>query len=147
MHRRFGPVRITVSKTGVGYSVGGGPLRVTKRADGRVQRTVRIPGTGIHDTRVIGGHRAARPHQPVLTPSHPYSPALPLHRAAPVHRTQPTRPTTGSGGVILLVLLTGICWVTAAALAKHGTVLLTPPLVIAGVGALYFAKVCHAQRH
>jgi hypothetical protein len=40
-------------------SVGSGPFRVTRRADGRYQRTTRLPGTGIRDTRVIGSQRRA----------------------------------------------------------------------------------------
>ncbi|GAB2452603.1 DUF4236 domain-containing protein [Nocardia tengchongensis] len=54
MSKSFGPLRVTASRRGVGYSGKVGPVRVTRRADGRVQRTVGIPGTGIYDTRTIG---------------------------------------------------------------------------------------------
>ena len=40
-------VRMTVSKRGVGYSVGGKGYRVTKRAGGRLSHTVSLPGTGL----------------------------------------------------------------------------------------------------
>lgn len=40
-------VRLNFSKTGVGFSAGIPGLRYTKRADGKNQRTVSIPGTGI----------------------------------------------------------------------------------------------------
>jgi tetratricopeptide (TPR) repeat protein len=40
-------VRMTFSKTGIGYSVGVKGYRVTKRADGRTQRTASLPGTGV----------------------------------------------------------------------------------------------------
>ncbi len=40
-------VRMTFSKSGIGYSVGVKGYRVTKRADGRTQRTVSVPGTGM----------------------------------------------------------------------------------------------------
>jgi hypothetical protein len=43
-------VRMTVSKSGVGYSVGGKGVRVTKRARGGVQTTLRVPGTGLSYT-------------------------------------------------------------------------------------------------
>lgn len=43
----LGPVRINLSKSGVGYSVGGKGLRVTKKAKGGVRATASIPGTGI----------------------------------------------------------------------------------------------------
>lgn len=46
--RTFGPVRITQSKTGTSWSVGGKRGRYTKRADGRVQRTIRLGGGVSH---------------------------------------------------------------------------------------------------
>ncbi|MBZ4580914.1 DUF4236 domain-containing protein [Mycobacterium avium] len=54
-----GPFRFTVSNRGISTSVGYGPMRVTRRADGRYQRTARIPGTGIRDTKIIGSPRRA----------------------------------------------------------------------------------------
>lgn len=42
-----GPLRVTVSKSGVGYSVGGKGFRYTKKASGGTRTTVSIPGTGI----------------------------------------------------------------------------------------------------
>ncbi|MGO4205576.1 DUF4236 domain-containing protein [Rhodococcus sp. TAF43] len=53
--KKFGPVRLSASKRGLGVSVGAGPFRVSRGADGKVRRTVRVPGTGIYDTKVIGG--------------------------------------------------------------------------------------------
>ena len=44
---KAGPVRINVSKSGVGYSVGGKGYRVTKKANGGMRTTASIPGTGI----------------------------------------------------------------------------------------------------
>ncbi|AXG97769.1 DUF4236 domain-containing protein [Clostridium botulinum] len=44
---KIGPFRINFSKTGVGYSVGSKGYRVTKRADGRIQETYSVPGTGV----------------------------------------------------------------------------------------------------
>jgi Protein of unknown function (DUF4236) len=57
--KKVGPFRFTASTRGISTSVGYGPLRVTRRADGRYQRTARLPGTGIRDTRVIGSQRQA----------------------------------------------------------------------------------------
>ena len=50
-------VRINLSKTGLGASVGFKGYRLTKRADGRVQRTLSIPGTGIShvESHAAGG--------------------------------------------------------------------------------------------
>lgn len=51
-------VRMTASKTGLGYSVGTKGYRVTKRADGRTQRTASLPGTGLmHVTSGSGSGR------------------------------------------------------------------------------------------
>jgi hypothetical protein len=58
--KKFGLFRIGVSQRGISTSVGAGPLRISKGADGKVRRTIRIPGTGIYDTRVIGGQSARR---------------------------------------------------------------------------------------
>lgn len=44
---KMGPVRVNLSKSGVGYSVGGKGLRVTKKAGGGTRTTASIPGTGI----------------------------------------------------------------------------------------------------
>jgi hypothetical protein len=43
----LGPLRINLGKRGIGTSVGAGPLRVGRSANGRTYRTCRIPGTGI----------------------------------------------------------------------------------------------------
>lgn len=42
-----GPFRINLSKSGIGYSVGGKGFRYTKKAGGGTRTTVSIPGTGI----------------------------------------------------------------------------------------------------
>jgi hypothetical protein len=55
--KKFGPFRIGVSKRGVSGSVGAGPVRVSRGADGKVRRTVGVPGTGIYDTKVVGGRK------------------------------------------------------------------------------------------
>lgn len=43
----FGPFRINLSKSGIGYSVGTKGFRVTKKATGGTRTTASIPGTGI----------------------------------------------------------------------------------------------------
>lgn len=42
-----GPFRINVSKSGIGYSIGGKGFRYTKKAGGGTRTTMSIPGTGI----------------------------------------------------------------------------------------------------
>lgn len=51
----IGPVRINLSKSGVGYSIGGKGLRVTKKAKGGVRATASIPGTGISYVKDFDG--------------------------------------------------------------------------------------------
>ena len=43
----LGPIRINLSKSGVGYSVGTKGARITKTAKGSTRTTLSIPGTGI----------------------------------------------------------------------------------------------------
>ena len=44
---KIGPLRINLSKSGVGYSVGTKGFRYTKKANGGTRTTTSIPGTGI----------------------------------------------------------------------------------------------------
>ena len=44
---KAGPLRINLSKSGIGYSVGSKGFRYTKKATGGTRRTASIPGTGI----------------------------------------------------------------------------------------------------
>jgi hypothetical protein len=53
--KKIGGIRITGSRSGIGISAGVGPLRVGLGADGKVRRTVRVPGTGVHDTKAVSG--------------------------------------------------------------------------------------------
>jgi membrane protein implicated in regulation of membrane protease activity len=62
--KKVGPFRFTASKRGISSSVGFGGYRVTRRADGSYQRTVRTPGTGIYNTSRIG---SPRPPQSALS--------------------------------------------------------------------------------
>src|ERR1700730_12634159 len=50
-------VRLNLSKTGIGYSVGVKGYRVTHRADGRIQRTASLPGTGLSHVTTSGSAR------------------------------------------------------------------------------------------
>jgi hypothetical protein len=63
--KKVGPFRFSLSKKGVGVSAGAGPVRVSKGADGKVRRTVRAPGAGIYDTKVIGGRKSDKKPEPI----------------------------------------------------------------------------------
>lgn len=47
-------MRVNLSKSGIGWSVGGKGFRYTKRADGKTQTTASIPNTGISYVKVYG---------------------------------------------------------------------------------------------
>jgi len=59
----FGPLRVNLSKSGVGYSVGGRGFRTGVRADGRRYTRVSVPGTGVgyHTTHGRAAPRGAAP--------------------------------------------------------------------------------------
>lgn len=67
--RKVGPLRFTVSQRGISTSIGGGPLRITYGADGKVRRTIRAPGTGFYDTKVIGGKTSSPRGSARIAPS------------------------------------------------------------------------------
>lgn len=56
--KSFGPFRINISKSGIGWSVGAKGVRYTHRADGKKQTTFSIPGTGISYVDVKGKSKA-----------------------------------------------------------------------------------------
>lgn len=60
---KTGPFRMTFSKSGVGYSVGGKGFRVTKKACGGVRTTTSIPETGVSHTEDFGKSKSARPRR------------------------------------------------------------------------------------
>jgi hypothetical protein len=99
--KSIGPFRFTLSKRGLSTSVGAGPLRLSRGADGKVRRTIRVPGMGIYDTSVIS--------PPV---KHPHPSDYGSTHAAGV---QPQPPTNKRGliiagsivGVVILLLLLG----------------------------------------
>lgn len=56
-------VRLNLSKSGIGYSVGTKGYRVTKMANGRTRTTASIPGTGIsHVSETSSRSTSATPH-------------------------------------------------------------------------------------
>jgi hypothetical protein len=53
----LGPFRINLSKSGVGYSIGGVGFRVGKRACGRAYTSVSVPGTGLRYEKTVGSSK------------------------------------------------------------------------------------------
>lgn len=53
-----GPLRVNLSKSGVGYSVGTKGFRYTKKAGGGTRTTTSIPGTGVSYVKETGKHKS-----------------------------------------------------------------------------------------
>ncbi|MGO9154603.1 DUF4236 domain-containing protein [Mycobacterium sp.] len=68
--KKVGPFQFTISQSGISSSVGAGPLRFSLGADGKVRRTIRVPGAGIYDNKVVGGRaqKHGRPEHPSVDP-------------------------------------------------------------------------------
>lgn len=54
-----GPFRVTLSKSGIGFSAGVKGARITKPAKGKARATVGIPGTGISYSTAVSGKKKA----------------------------------------------------------------------------------------
>lgn len=90
--KSFGPFRITATKRGISTSFGAGPIRLSRGADGKTRRTIRAPGTGIFDTKVIGGKAKKRAKgKPVAEPKSLVAPD-PVAEAPPAAKSGPTAP-------------------------------------------------------
>jgi len=50
---KAGPFRVNVSKSGIGYSVGGRGFRTGVRSNGRQYRSLSIPGTGVRYSKTV----------------------------------------------------------------------------------------------
>lgn len=62
-------IRLNLSKSGIGASVGVKGFRVTKRADGRMQRTTSIPGTGVSYVTTSSGSSSRNDEAVVSEPT------------------------------------------------------------------------------
>jgi hypothetical protein len=100
----FGPLRINLSKSGVGYSVGTRGLRVGRDAAGRSYSSISVPGTGIYRRDYLPN---AQP-QIIPAPLPPKPPVLPVLQRSPA----PSRRSAAAirwalciGGAVLLYAL------------------------------------------
>lgn len=77
----LGPLRINLSKSGVGYSVGGKGFRVTKKAGGGTRTTASIPGTGVSYVKDYGsGKKKASGSAPSASGGTGTTPKRPLYK-------------------------------------------------------------------
>jgi Protein of unknown function (DUF4236) len=73
---KVGPMRFTLSKSGIGCSVGIPGYRKTLLASGRVQTTASIPGTGISQVTTESLEPSRRHRAERILPPHGRDPAL-----------------------------------------------------------------------
>ena len=55
--KNFGPFKVNTSSGGVGGSTRIGPMRITRRADGRQSVTIHTPIRGLNFTKTFGSKR------------------------------------------------------------------------------------------
>ncbi|GAA4534141.1 DUF4236 domain-containing protein [Amycolatopsis samaneae] len=116
-------VRMTVSKSEVGYSVGGKGIRVTKRARGGMQTTISAPGTGLsYTTSTRRRTRRANAAYPAPT----------SHSASPTRRTPVLIPMTRRIKTERLLCLVGLL-TTVIGFVVLPLLLLALPCLLAGL--------------
>lgn len=93
---KVGPFRFTASKSGISSSFGVKGFRVTKRADGKTQTTVSIPGTGLSHVYTHGSRPAAQPAQAVPERARE-TPAPRIHYDAATFYLQNTQSVNADG--------------------------------------------------
>lgn len=76
----FGPVRINLSKSGIGWSVGVKGARFTKKASGGYRTTVGVPGTGVSYVKDYSG-KQTNPAKRTDQMEQPYRPQVLLDKA------------------------------------------------------------------
>ncbi|QSE72354.1 DUF4236 domain-containing protein [Rhodococcus sp. PSBB049] len=81
-------VRLNFSRRGVGYSVGGKGMRITKHANGRISRTVSVPGTGLSHQQTL--RTAPRRTRTARIPASPPRPGIPPTAPVPLASAPPT---------------------------------------------------------
>ncbi len=106
--KKVGPFRFTLTNRGVSSNVGAGPFRLSKGADGKLRRTIRVPAAGLYDTKVIGQppqRRAAQTPRAAAMPSGWHADATDAPAAAPSARRRRVWPWV-VGALIVLWLIT-----------------------------------------
>lgn len=83
-----GPLRINLSKSGIGYSVGTKGLRYTKKAGGGTRTTASIPGTGISYVKDSRKASAAAPRRGEAAPMGGDGSQTPMQSEKPVTGTE-----------------------------------------------------------
>jgi hypothetical protein len=69
----FGPLRVNLSKKGLGFSVGGRGFRAGRDAQGRSYSQTSIPGTGIYNRQYLSSGAGSKATQPTPAQAPPKS--------------------------------------------------------------------------
>ena len=103
---KFGPFRLTATKSGLGASVGAPGARVSVNSKGEVRRTVGIPGSGLYDTELVN-------------PRGPNAAQGPADSRAGQSEFAPMRRSWGRGTVSLFVFMALVIIGQAIALSSR----------------------------
>jgi hypothetical protein len=102
----FGPLRINLSKSGLGYSVGTRGFRVGQDARGRRYRSLSIPKTGVYRRDYFSGLNAQGSGLPTIsTPSQATSPSIVAKPTLGVRTITAGQWAAYLGGAVVLYLL------------------------------------------
>lgn len=114
---KMGPVRVNLSKSGVGYSVGGKGARITRTAKGKTRVSAGIPGTGISYSQTLGSGKKKKT----------------------ASSAKASAETQGCAGSVIkgILYLIGFCFVVGL-LQRYGKILLILALVAIAAYLIYF---------
>jgi hypothetical protein len=100
----FGPLRVNLSKKGLGFSIGGRGFRAGRDAQGRGYSQMSIPGTGIYNRQYLSSGGGGKAPQPI--PSQRIPP-----KSGAVQAQKQISPSTkylallmGGGGLVWLLM-------------------------------------------
>lgn len=101
---KLGPVRINLSKSGIGWSIGTKGARFTKKAGGGYRTTVGVPGTGITYAKDYSVKTANK------VSSQQKEPKREKKHVTPEQRKKKTKTGVALGAGIAVLVLAAICW-------------------------------------
>jgi hypothetical protein len=111
---KFGPIRINLSRSGVGMSWGIRGFRITHSATGRRYMTLSLPGTGLSWQKTLGGSRRRTALRKSTVPMPP--PTAQATHPPPVPPVPPTQPATA--GTSAPPLVNGMPWWKQTGISK-----------------------------
>lgn len=134
---KAGPIRMTVSKSGIGVSAGVKGARITKPAKGKTRATVGIPGTGLSYSKTVGGKKKSAAKKTTVKK------AAPTKKTAEKEQTHETRILTAEeierndntlikagqcGFILLMVLFVWLTWFSFRTVFPMLAILMAMPI-------------------